>query len=475
MKNKHLKILYSFCIIAMPLFLFAQDKKPNIIFIMADDLGYGELGSYGNSFNETVNLDKLAAQGMRFTQAYAAAPVCSPTRASLLTGQYPARVKITDFLPAQTERWLDPTQYFTINEALSQAGYRTGIVGKWHLDTDFKTNKGGPKAHGFDEVIGSETKYIADGDYYFPYDKINTFSEGKKDEYLTDRQSEEACQYIERNKAKPFFLYLSYYGVHTKLEAPESVVNKYKSKFDKKYGDGSADKIYSKDNVRHEATHPDNPYLAAMLERIDDGVGQIMETLKKNNLDENTILIFFSDNGGAHNVANNGALRANKSWLYEGGIREPLLVSWPKKIKAGSVNHTPVSSIDFYPTFAAVAGANLKGKGVIDGASLLPLWTGKNSLDRDALFWHYPSETGKWVNRMSSAVRKGDFKLIEFYKNNRLELYNLKDDISEKHNLVEKLPQKTVELKRLLDSWRNEVNAETPVINKKSPPRNADE
>lgn len=475
MKSKRLKILYSFCIITMPLFLFAQSKKPNIVFIMADDLGYGELGSYGNSFNETPNLDKLATQGMRFTQAYAAAPICSPTRASVITGQYPARVGITDFLPEHTERWLDPAKYFTINEVLSQVGYHTGIVGKWHLDTDFNTNKGGPKAHGFDEVIGSETKYIADGDYVFPYNKINTFSEGKTNEYLTDRQSEEACQYIEHNKTKPFFLYLTYYGVHTKLDAPEGVVNKYKSKFDKKYGEGSAEKVYGKANVRHEAQHLDNPYLAAMLERIDDGVGQIMETLKKNNLDENTILIFFSDNGGAYKVANNGSLRSHKSWLYEGGIREPLLVRWPKKIKAGSVNDMPVSSIDFYPTFAAVAGAKLKGKGVIDGVSLLPLWLGGNSLNRNALFWHYPSETGKWVNRMSSAVRKGDYKLIEFYKNKRLELYNLKDDVSEKHNLAHELPQKTIELQKLLNSWRNEVNAETPVINKKSPPRKTDE
>ncbi len=474
MKKKHLKILYSICILSMPLFLFAQDKKPNIIFIMADDLGYGELGSYGNTFNETPNLDKLAKQGMRFTQAYAAAPICSPTRASLITGQYPARVGITDFLPEHTDRWLDPAKYYTINEALSDAGYRTGIVGKWHLDTDFRDNKGGPKAHGFDEVIGTETKYIADGDYFFPYDKISTFSTGKKDEYLTDRQSEEACQYIERNKEKPFFLYLTFFSVHTKLAAPEDVVNKYKSKFDKKYGDGSAERIYGKDNARHEATHLDNPYLAAMLERIDGGVGQIMETLKKNNLDENTILIFFSDNGGAYNVANNGVLRAHKSWLYEGGIREPFLVRWPNKIKPGSVNDTPVSTVDFYPTFVSAAGGKRNTKCALDGTNLMPLWLGEKKLDRDALFWHYPSETGKWINRMSSAVRKGDYKLIEFYKNTRVELYNLKDDVGEKHNLALEFPQKTKELQQLLNNWRNEVNAETPVINKKNSPKKSD-
>jgi arylsulfatase A-like enzyme len=474
MKDMNKKILYILFAMLLPTALWAQ-KQPNIVFIMADDLGYGELGSYGNTFNETPNLDKLATQSMRFTQAYAAAPICSPTRASIMTGQYPARVGITDFLPAQTERWLDPAKYFTINEALGQVGYHTGIIGKWHLDTDYKTNKGGPKAHGFDEVIGSETKYIADGDYFFPYDKINTFPKGKENEYLTDRQSEEACKYIERNKEKPFFLYLSFYSVHTKLDAPEDIVNKYKNKFDKKYGNGLAEKVYGKENARHEAKHEDNPYLAAMLERIDSGVGSIMQTLKENNLDENTILVFFSDNGGAGKAGNNGVLKANKSWLYEGGIREPLIVRWSGKIKAGAVNDTPVSSVDFYPTFASAAGADVKGKEVLDGVNLLPLWLNQQKLDRYALFWHYPSETGQWVNKMSSAVRKGDYKLIDFYKDHHLELYNIKDDISETTNLANEQPKKTKELKKLLDDWRTEVKAEVPIINKKTKAQKEDE
>src|SRR5690606_3649967 len=188
----------------------AQKKRPNIIFIMADDLGWGELGSYGNTFNETPNLDKLASEGVKFEQAYAAAPNCSPTRASIITGQYPARVGITDYLPEaeKAKKWLDPAKYITLNEALSAAGYHTGIVGKWHLDTHFELNRGGPKAHGFDEVIGSETDYIADGDYFYPYDKISTFTTGAENEYLTDRQSQEASKFIERNKDRPFFLYL---------------------------------------------------------------------------------------------------------------------------------------------------------------------------------------------------------------------------------------------------------------------------
>ncbi|TZF81206.1 sulfatase [Pedobacter sp. BS3] len=442
-----------------------KGEKTNIVFIMADDLGWGELQAYGNTFNETPNLNKLAAEGTKFMQAYAAAPICSPTRASIMTGQYPARVHITDFLPGKTDRFLDPDKYITVNEALSKTGYHTGIVGKWHLDTDFQNHRGGPKEHGFDEVIGSETKYIADGDYFFPYDKISTFTTGAENEYLTDRQSAEACKFIERNKQKPFFLYLTFYSVHTKLDAPEALVNKYKKKFDAKYGAGKAEELFGPANIRHEADHKDNPYLAAMLERIDAGVGQVMETLKKNGLEKNTLLIFFSDNGGAGKVANNAFLRAGKSWLYEGGIREPLIVRWPGKIKAGAVSDVPVCSIDFYPTFLDVAGTKNPSGNILDGTSILPLLAKGIQPQRDTFFWHYPSETGHWKNRMASAIRKGDYKLLYFYEDDRLELYDLKNDPSEKENLADKMPDKTAELKAMLDKWKTEVNAEAPDMN----------
>lgn len=460
--NHCIKIFILLCLIKGSAFAQKNNRQPNIIFILADDLGWGELGCYGNSFNETPNLDKLATQGLRFTQAYAAAPICSPTRASLMTGQYPARVKITDFLPAKTERWLDPAKYITINEALSKAGYHTGMFGKWHLDTDYKTNKGGPKAHGFDEVIGTETKYIADGDYFFPYDKINTFTTGEENEYLTDRQSVEASKFIERNKDKPFYVYLPFYSVHTKLDAPEVIVDKYKKKFDEKYGTGEAEKFYGKNNERHEADHKDNPYIAAMLERMDAGVGLIMETLKKTGLEENTLLIFFSDNGAPANVGNNAYLRAGKSWLYEGGIREDLLMRWPGKIKKNTVTDMPVSSVDFYPTLLEVAGTKNAAGNILDGISLMPLLTKNQAPGRDALFWHYPSETGKWKPRMASAIRKGDFKLIEFYLDKRWELYNIKNDVSEKNNLAATMPDKVKELKLLLEDWKKDVNAEQP-------------
>jgi arylsulfatase A len=462
MKKKSAGLL---CIgLLMQVFVYAQDRKPNIIFIMADDLGWGELGCYGNDFNETPNLDKLSAQGMKFMQAYAAAPLCSPTRASIMTGQYPARVGITDFLPAKTDRFLDPSKYITINEALSKAGYHTGIIGKWHLDTDYENPKGSPRQHGFDEVIGSETKYIADGDYFFPYDKIGTFSTGKENEYLTDRQCEEASRFIERNKEKPFYLYLSFYSVHTKLDAPENLVEKYKRKFDTRYGAGEAEKYYGKANKKHEADHKDNPYLAAMLERIDAGVGQIMETLEQQGLDKNTLLVFFSDNGGAGKVANNGHLRAGKTWLYEGGIRECLIMRWPGKIKPAAVSNEPVTSLDFYPTFLEAANAKKAPGYLLDGKSILSLLTQNKAPQREAFFWHYPSETGKWKPRMASAVRKGDYKLLEFYLDKRIELYDLKNDPGEKNNLAAEMPARTKELKQLLDQWRKQVHAEEPVM-----------
>lgn len=442
--------------------LRGQTKKPNIVFILADDLGWGELNSYGNTFNETPNLNRLCSQGTWFTQAYAAAPNCSPTRASIMTGQYPARVGITDFLPdgSKTAKYLDPAKFITLNEALSGAGYYTGIIGKWHLDTHFLHPKGMPKDHGFDEVIGSETKYIADGDYFFPYDKINTFTEGKENEYLTDRQCAEAVSFIRRNKEKPFFLYLSFYSVHAKLDAPEVLVNKYKKKFDAKYGAGEADEIYKK---KHEGPHKDNPYLAAMLESMDTGVGSVMKALDENGLAENTLVIFFSDNGGAGKGANNGNFRGSKMWIYEGGIREPLIMRWPGHIRASATETTPVCSVDFYPTFLDVAGGRPASGQLLDGKDIMPLFNG-GKLNRDELYWHYPSETAKSTEKMAGAVRKGDFKLLHFYRDNHLELYDLSKDPEESNNLSVQMPQKAAELKQLLDKWKKSVNAEKPVI-----------
>lgn len=439
--------------------------QPNIIFVMADDLGWGELASYGNSFNETPNLDKLASQGLQFHRAYAAAAVCSPTRASLMTGQYPARVGITDFLAPHNEKHLEPELHVTINEALSEYGYYTGMIGKWHLDTDFNDNPGGPDKHNFDEVIGTETKYIADGDYFYPYDKINTL-DGEEGEFLTDRLAGEAVDFIGRNKNKPFYLYLSHYSVHTTLDAPEELEEKYKKKFNKKYGEGKAEELFDgQEKGRHRANHIDNPYLAAMLERIDAGVGAIMDKLEEEGIAENTILVFFSDNGGAPRLANNGGLRGNKLTHYEGGFREPLIVRWPEKIKGGQKTDVPVYSVDFYPTFVEAAGGKNPEEHILDGLSLIPLLTEGKAPERDTFFWHYPSETAGWEKRMSGAVRKGDYKLIHFYADDRKQLFNLEEDPAEKKNLAAEMPEKVEELLVLLDNWKKDVNARAPKLN----------
>lgn len=461
---KRLKFALLLCAVLMVSNTWSQ-QKPNIIFILADDLGSSELGCYGNTFNETPNLDKLASEGMKFTQAYSAAPICSPARAGFITGQYPARVRITDFLGNEAPRYLDPAKYFTINEVLSEAGYHTGIIGKWHLDTKFSNPIGNAQQHGFDEVIGSETKYIADGDYFYPYDKIATYTTGAENEYLTDRQCKDASDFIVRNKNKPFFLYLSFYAVHTRLDAPETLVNKYRKKFDAKYGAGAAAKLYDNpENTRHEGNHIDNPYLAAMIECIDNGVGGIMETLKKHGLEENTLVIFFSDNGGVAAFANNGVLRLGKSWLYEGGIRENLIAKWPAVIKPGSISDAPVCGIDFYPTFMEMANVKNKPGNIVDGKSILNVFKGKAWDRGEPLFWHYVSETGKWVPRMSSAVRMGNYKLVYFYANKKMELYDLSKDPSEKNDIAAIHPQKANELKAALDKWKKDVNAEEPDI-----------
>jgi len=440
-------------------------QKPNIIFILADDLGSSELGCYGNTFNETPHLNQLASEGMRFTQAYSAAPICSPARAGFITGQYPARTRITDFLGNEAPRYLDPAKYYTLNEALAAGGYHTGIIGKWHLDTRFSNPIGNPQQHGFDEVIGSETKYIADGDYFYPYDKISSYTTGADGEYLTDRQCKEAAGFIERNKKAPFFLYLSFYSVHTRLDAPEKLVQKYRGKFDAKYGQGAAAKFYDDPkNERHEGKHPDNPYLAAMIESIDNGVGHIMATLKKTGLDKNTLVIFFSDNGGVAGFANNGVLRLGKSWLYEGGIRENLIARWPAAIKQGSISDAAVCGIDFYPTFLEMAGLKNKPGNIIDGKSMLAIFKGNKPEERDALFWHYPSETGRWVQRMCSAVRMGNYKLLYFYAGGRTELYDLSKDPSEEKDIAASNSQKVKELKAALDKWKKKINAEEPDV-----------
>ncbi|MHC4743593.1 MAG: sulfatase-like hydrolase/transferase [Planctomycetota bacterium] len=421
---------------------------PNVVFVLADDLGWAELGCYGNEFNETPNLDKLAHQGMRFTDACAAAPVCSPFRAALMTGQWPARVGITDYLRPNDPKHLS-TDYITIAEALKQAGYATGMIGKWHLTgyANHGAEEFPPTVHGFDEAIVSENRGIGGGSYFHPYHFNREIEQRiKPKEYLVDRCNLEAVEFIERHKDERFFLYLSHYAVHTRLVGREDLVTKYEKK--PEAGRGNRAK---KNNV----------HLAAQLELIDEGGGMIMARLDELDLAENTVLVFTSDNGGEDRVTSNAPLRAGKSTLYEGGIREALIVRWPEVIKAGSTCSAPMSTVDFYPTFLDIVGEKPRKDQILDGVSLMPLLKGKKTkLKRDTLYWHYPLAKPHFLGgRSSGAIREGDWKLIEFFEDGRIELYNLAEDISEKNNLAEKMPRKAATLQKRLAKWREEVGA----------------
>jgi len=412
----------------------------NIVLILADDLGWCELGCYGNRFNETPNLDRLASRGTRFTDAYAAAPVCSPTRAAIMTGLHPARVGITDYLRADDPKYLSP-HHHSLPKALKVAGYHCGLIGKWHLMGDYRLRKGDPRLHGFDEVICSESSYIGPGYYFPPYQHMKEVAPRTPGEYLTDRLNLEAVEFIERNRQRPFFLFLSHYAVHTRLAGKPQLVEKYA----RKPGAGP---------------NRNNPELAAMLESIDEGVGMIEETLDRLGLLERTVIAFTSDNGGEDRVTSNAPLRAGKSTLYEGGIRVPLVIAGPGFDRSGAVNDIPVVSMDLYPTFLAIAGIRPQAGLKLDGVALQQTLTRPASLRNRPLFWHYPLAKPHFLGgRSSGAVRQGAFKLIEFFDTKTVELYNLQQDLGESNDLSTKLVSRRDQLLGLLRNWRKTLPA----------------
>jgi arylsulfatase A-like enzyme len=432
-----------------PMVQGAEPQKPNFVFILIDDMGWKDLGCYGSTFYETPNCDKLAAQGMRFTNGYAACPVCSPTRASIMTGKYPARLHLTDWLPGQADRPAQkllrpqfrqflPLEEKTIGAALKPLGYTSASIGKWHL--------GGkayyPEKHGFDVNIGGSERGSPPS-YFFPY-KIAGLEKGEEGEYLTDRLTTEAETFLEKNKDKPFFLYLAHHGVHIPHQAKKEVVAKYKAKA--KAGDQN------------------NPVYAAMVESVDDSVGRMMKKLEELKIADRTVVFFMSDNGGVSTATSNAPLRAGKGYLYEGGIREPMIIKWPGTAKAGSVCDVPVSSVDFFPTILEMAGSKPDEKQIVDGVSIVPLLKQTGELKRDAVYWHYPHYAPQG-SKPGGAVRVGKLKLIEFYEDGKLELYNLKEDIGEKNDLVAKMPEKAKELHQMLEDWRKAVDAQMPTPN----------
>ena len=459
-------------LITLPLlFLFSfysygQNAPPNIVFILADDLGWADLPVYGNTFNEAPHISKLAEEGMRFVNAYAAAPVCSPSRASIQSGQYPARVGITDFIPGHWRPFEEvivpsnrtqflPGQITTLAEALKPAGYATAYFGKWHLGNDPDHH---PLAQGYDEAN------VGTGFYNV---KLTPPRPENRSERLSKRITDYGTEFIQKNKDQPFFLFLSHYDVHVQLDADKDLIQKYQSK--------------DKDD-----TYPSNPIYAAMIEHIDRSVAQVVKVLDEEGLTDNTIVIFFSDNGGLisrfdripliakskldlfdngplqYIASSNAPLRAEKGTVYEGGIREPMIVKWPGHVSAGGVSEALVSSVDFYPTLLELAGINPPEGQVQDGISLLPALTSDQYDPERAIFWHYPVYHH---DVPASAIRKGDWKLIENLVTGKMSLHHLPSDISEAMDLSDLYPEKSKELYTLLKDWQKEVGAEFPQSN----------
>lgn len=433
-------------------------KKPNIILVLIDDLGWMDLGCQGNELVATPNLDRLASQGMRFTDAYAAAPVCSPTRAAIMTGQAPARLNITNHIPdreqfmpkdakllsARTLDYLAP-KYVTIAERLKAAGYATAFMGKWHLAGRSRGREGlgqleyYPERQGFDLNLGG---CILGGPptYFDPY-RIHNLKSRRKGEYLPDRLADEAITFLRANRDKPFFLALWNYTVHWPMEAPQPLLDKYAGK----EGPGLKDTRYG-----------------AMIDAMDAAVGRILTALDTLQLANHTLVIFTSDNGAYMGVADNRPLRLGKGYLYEGGIRVPLIVRWPGVVRAGSLCRKPVVSMDFYPTFLAAAGLKRDPATPLDGESLMPLLTEKGGLRRSEICFHYPNYAWHGRNRLGGAIRAGDYKLIEYYDDGAVELYNLAEDISETRDLSKRMTDTAAELRQKLDDWLRETDAQMP-------------
>jgi arylsulfatase A len=446
-----------------------DQEKTNIILINVDDLGWTDLSCYGSRFYETPNIDSLAAQGMKFTDGYASCAVCSPTRASIMTGRYPARIGITDWihhLDRQAHTAIgtgkNPVEYVvtedrpllcppnpywmeldevTIAEMLKPAGYATCHIGKWHLGHRWWY----PERQGFDKNVGG-CEIGQPPTYFDPYyqnetrSSIPTLPPRKQGEYLSDREADEAVRFIAENKDRPFFLHMCPYAVHTPLEGKPELIAKYQKK---------------------TPTNQSNAVYAAMIESVDQTVGKIMKALEKSDLGNKTLVIFTSDNGGLQgHSTDNAPLRSGKGYPYEGGIRVPLIVRWPGKIKPGSVCDIPVTSVDFFPTVSETANISLPAGRAIDGKSLMPLLLQKGSLERESIYWHFPHYRGEVVPY--SIIRKGNWKLIKRYEGKTYELFNLKEDIGEKSELAEKMPEKVGELDALLNTWLKQTGAKLP-------------
>lgn len=453
----HVKIAIVYILLTLGYEVFGQ-QKPNIVLMVVDDMGWTDLGCYGSLFYETPNIDGLAKSGMKFTDAYSACTVCSPSRASIMTGKAPARLRVTDWITGHdmpyakflTPDWTKflPIEENTIAEVLKKQGYATASIGKWHLGDDIMYY---PEQQGFDLNIAG-TYQGQPPNYFSPYN-IPRLKDGPQGEYLTDRMTVEAEKFITDNSRQPFLLYMPYYGVHTPLQAKEDDIEYFRSK------------IYP------GAIH-NNPTYAAMIKSVDESVGRIVALLNKLGISENTLVVFTSDNGGLiggrnnmnNHITSNVPLRMGKGSNYEGGIRVPAIFSWKGKIKPGSVSNAPIIGTDLFPTLAALSRGTIPEIQNIDGVNILPLLTGSSKLNRDAIYWHYPHYHPEG-GTPHSAVRQGDWKLIYSYESGIKELYNLKNDISEKNNMVLKEPTLANVMYEKLLKWKKKVSAQDPKPN----------
>lgn len=463
----------------------AQKKNthPNIIVILTDDLGWADLSSYGSSFYETPVLDELAKNGIKFTNAYATSPVCSPTRASLLTGKYPTKTGVTDWIPGRSqdgknrayEKIKTPTTSFqlaleekTIAEFAVDNGYQTFFAGKWHLGEE---EKFWPQYQGFQTNIagwskGAPTGRINDstGGFFTPY-KNPLLPDGPTGEYLTDRLTNECIQFLEKKSDKPFFLMYSMYAVHNPLQAPKALIQKYQAK-QKQLGLNNNQR-FAKDEewMKPEAGWKrrlvqDNPEYAAMIENMDWNIGRLLDKIKTLHIDDNTLVIFTSDNGGLSTAEGsntvNGPFRAGKGWLYEGGIRVPLIMYWKGKIAAGTISDLPVTVADLYPTLASVINKQYKKESVVDGENIFPMIQQKNK--KRNIFWHYPHYSNQG-GKPSAAMRSGNYKLIYHYEDQKVELFDLEKDLAEKNNIASENNMMVEQLKKQLMNWLKQVGA----------------
>ncbi len=480
-----MKILLSISLFLVSFFASAANK-PNIILFLVDDLGWNDITCLGSTFYETPNIDKLAQEGTLFTDAYAANPVCSPTRASVMLGKYPSRIGLTNhsgYSGPKGEKFMLnapkvvghlPPEDTTLAEAFKEAGYTTAHIGKWHLAAHHEGNKDNyPENNGFDLNIAGH-KMGQPGSFHFPYQSkqhpntnVPDMADGKEGDYLTDALTDKAIDFITTNKDKPFFLNFWFYTVHTPLGGQANKIAKYREK--------------AKSTPKNEAVQvmqswsrglQSNPIYASMVESLDDNVGRIIKTLKDLSILDNTIILFASDNGGLSTGTGKNfptsslPLKGGKAWVYEGGIRIPLIIRYPKLVKANQVLDVPVITTDFYPTLLDLAGLKLRPQQHLDGESLKPLLSkGINKLKRQGLFIHYPHY--HHINSMGPAgsLRMDDYKLIVHYETGKLELYNLKNDMGERQNLADQMPEKVKIMKAKFEQMLSETNSLMPSEN----------